>query len=193
MKVPLKLDYEEILNYLVSSSYQYLTTNLGIEKNKYYATDTKRISVTFTKISIYIENESIVLKEHDCSSGYYILCVLDSSLVKININNGINFQVGKVGFLNLNSDIVKGSLWRYERNNNKIINGNNGIASFSQSGFNFIELWYVDVDSNTNYNCIIFLLKFLNFKCILLINLKYLIPHYHYNSRLHFTYSNVRL
>ena len=113
MKIPLKLDYEEILNYLVSSSYQYLTTNLGIEKNKYYATDTKRISVTFTKISIYFENESIILKEHDCSSGYYILCVLDSSLVKININNGINFQAGKVGFLNLNSDIVKGSLWRY--------------------------------------------------------------------------------
>ena len=144
-KVPLKSDYEEILNYLGSSSYQYLTTNLGIEKNKYYATDTKRISVTFTKISIYIENESIVFKEHDYSSGYYILCVLDSSLVKININNGINFQVGKVGFLNLNGDIVKGSLWRYEGNNNKIINENKGISSFSQSGFNYIELLYIDV------------------------------------------------
>ena len=81
---------------------------------------------------------------------------LDSSLVNVNINNEIDFQVGKVGFLNLNSDIVKGSLWIYERNNNKIINENKGISSFSQSGFNYIELWYIDADSNTNYNCIIF-------------------------------------
>ena len=32
MKISLKPDHEEILNYLSSSSYQYLTTNLGIEK-----------------------------------------------------------------------------------------------------------------------------------------------------------------
>lgn len=197
-KVPLKSDYEEILNYLGSSSYQYLTTNLGIEKNKYYATNTKGTGGTFHKVSMYIENESIVLKEYDCSSGCFILCVLDTSLVKVNINNGLDFQVGKEGVFNLTSEIVKGSLWRYEGNNKKIINGNNGIASFSQSGFNYIELWYVDADSNTNYTCYdIFVEKKEVSQSQLYSSDKFKIFNStfqcNHNPSLHFSYSNVPL
>ena len=59
-------------------------------------------------------------------------------------------ESGNIEFI---SNVFKGSIWRYDNDNNNINNGISGSVTFTKSGFNYIELWYIDAIDNTNYLC----------------------------------------
>jgi len=119
-KVPLKSDLKEIVNSLCSNAYNYLTTTLEFQNNKAYASNTKDPSEGYYYIAIAIEDNSVNVKENDrLTFNCIINCVLDFS-VTTKFNNNNDFVVNGSGNIEFISNVIKGSIWRYDNDNNNI-------------------------------------------------------------------------
>ena len=113
-------DLKEIVNSLGSNAYNYLTTTLEFQNNKAYASNTKDPSEGYYYIAIAIEDNSVNVKENDRLTFICIInCVLDFS-VTTKFNNNNDFVVNGSGNIEFISNVIKGSIWRYDNDNNNI-------------------------------------------------------------------------
>ena len=198
--VPVQSDFDYIINYLGKDAYNFMVNTLEFETNSYYICNTKGKSTagSFYYMSIYLSGNNVVNDEHDCSEfNCKILCIFDFS-VNETFNNGNDFVVNEEGSVLFESYGIKGGIWRYDDDNNNIVNTLSGAVTFTKSGFNHIELWYIDANDNQNYKCWdIYIDKevisqrqtYSSLNDIKVFTSTSYIPNY--NAQLHFTNSNV--
>ncbi len=198
--IPVQSDFELILNTLGDDAYNFMVNTLELKSNIYYICNTKGPSTqgSFYYMSLYLSDNNIVNDEHDCSQfNCQILCIFNFTVTG-SFNNGYDFIVNEAADISFESYAIKGGLWRYDGNNNNIKNELSGSVTFSKSGFNYIELWYIDANDNENYKCWdVYVDKeiisqsqtYTSINDIKVTTSSSYIPYY--NAQLHFTYSNV--
>ena len=197
--VPVQSDFETILNTLGDDAYNFMVNTLGLQSDVYYASNTKGPSTagSFYFMSIHLSDNSVVIEEHDLSQfDFKILCIFDFT-VNGNFNNGYDFVVNERADISFVGNDIKGYVWRYDGNNDTIETTSTGSVTFTKSGFNYIELWYIDVNDNENYKCWdVFIEKEVisqsqTYSSINDIKVTSTTYTPNYNSQLHFTFSNV--
>ncbi len=155
--IPLKTDYENIINNLGPNAISSFTNKNGfnITEGKYYLTNTKGKSDIYSNVFMYLEGNSLKFTEKIPYSvnnlGVRCLWKLDSSLNFIlpfddrdlNMNEKITIKIAS-------SEYMNGYLWKI---GNTILQRETIEYKFSQSGTNMVEFWGKYINGSNVYLC----------------------------------------
>ena len=152
-KIPLKEDFESVIEQLGKNAYSIFTDPNGfnMEKGINYLTNTKGEG-DFNKIMMYLEDKTIKFKDTTPLGGNTVCrCLLVIYPIKLsysNIKGEINMNQKSV--FTIDSNILNGYLWKIGEN---IYNTKSIEYTFTKSGMHPIEFWGNVINGETIYYC----------------------------------------
>jgi hypothetical protein len=159
-KIPLKEDFESVLEQLGNKAYSILTDPNGFNMTQraYYVTNTIGVKTSFSKIFMYLDGTKIKFIDSDTSSiignlsqTAELRCMFDFSNISLEFpNNKGDLNMNKIVSIKTNSKALNGYLWKIQDN---IYTTETIQHSFSKSGMHKIEFWGSYINGEKVYLC----------------------------------------
>ena len=159
-KIPLKKDFESVLEQLGKNAYSILTDPNGFNMTErtYYLTNTIGNKSFYSKYFMYLDGTKIKFLDSDTSSiignlsqRAELRCMLDFSNITLEFpNNKGDLDINKIVSIKTNSKALNGYLWKIQ---NSIYTTETIQHTFSKSGMNKIEFWGSYINGEKVYLC----------------------------------------
>jgi len=154
-KIPTKSDYESIISELGSNAYSIFTKadGLNMTKGNYYLTNTKGSNHEYSKLFLYLDENSLqFIDKHPFHIKGKIRCLLSLKEFKYTTsanNKDLDLNVKSV-IKNNFSKYFLGYIWKIDE---KIFKTETVEYSFSKSGGHLVEFWGKYSDNLKFYFC----------------------------------------
>ena len=151
-KIPLKEDFESVIEQLGKDAYSVLTDPNGfnMEPGVNYLTNTKGQG-DFTKIMMYLEDKKIKFRDTTPFGDTVCRCLLVIYPIKLNYSNiKGEINMNQKTILTIDSNILNGYLWKIGKN---IYKTKSIEYKFTKSGMHPIEFWGNFINGETIYYC----------------------------------------